>query len=177
MSDVQLKITRNDIARALKTDDQRIIQQFEQLFKLASQTTPYDISNLQWAVDVLASNPPVMPDRLDRMEDVSAFNNVNGMVLIFNATTGKWVAANITAGTGVTISNTAGGITISASTPASITADLTNTNATYLAATNAALANGAAALAATLLNAPVAGNPTKWIKINDNGTPRWIPAW
>jgi len=31
--------------------------------------------------------------------------------------------------------------------------------------------------AGTLLNAPAAGNPTKWIAINDNGTPRFIPTW
>lgn len=37
--------------------------------------------------------------------------------------------------------------------------------------------NNAAAQAGTLTNAPVAGNPTKWIPINDNGTIRNIPAW
>lgn len=39
------------------------------------------------------------------------------------------------------------------------------------------LADGAAAAAGTLTNAPAAGNPTKWIEINDNGTIRKIPAW
>ena len=48
---------------------------------------------------------------------------------------------------------------------------------TNLIRTSVALANGAAAAAGTLLNAPVAGNPTKWIPINDNGTTRYIPAW
>lgn len=40
-----------------------------------------------------------------------------------------------------------------------------------------ALTNGAAAQTATLTNAPAAGNPTKWIPIDDNGTTRYIPAW
>lgn len=40
-----------------------------------------------------------------------------------------------------------------------------------------AYANGAAAAAGTLNNAPAAGNPTKWIPIDDNGTTRFIPAW
>jgi hypothetical protein len=31
--------------------------------------------------------------------------------------------------------------------------------------------------AATLLNAPVSGNPTKWIPIDDNSTTRYIPSW
>jgi hypothetical protein len=37
--------------------------------------------------------------------------------------------------------------------------------------------NGAGSGAGTLTNAPVAGNPTKWVPINDNGTTRYIPAW
>jgi hypothetical protein len=39
------------------------------------------------------------------------------------------------------------------------------------------LANGAAAAAGTLANAPAAGNPTKWVPIDDNGVTRYIPAW
>lgn len=46
-----------------------------------------------------------------------------------------------------------------------------------LLATSAALTNGAAANTGTLTNAPAAGNPTKWIPVNDNGTTRYIPAW
>lgn len=51
------------------------------------------------------------------------------------------------------------------------------TGNTTLHTTSVALTNGAAAAAGTLLNAPTAGNPTKWISINDNGTTRWIPTW
>lgn len=43
--------------------------------------------------------------------------------------------------------------------------------------TSALLANGAAAAAGTLLNAPVAGNPTKWIAIDDGGVTRQVPVW
>lgn len=39
------------------------------------------------------------------------------------------------------------------------------------------LTNGAGAQVATLNNSPTAGNPTKWVAINDNGTTRYIPAW
>lgn len=46
-----------------------------------------------------------------------------------------------------------------------------------LIATSASLTNGAGVSAGTLTNAPAIGNPTKWIKINDNGTIRSIPAW
>lgn len=40
-----------------------------------------------------------------------------------------------------------------------------------------ALTNGAGAGAGTITNAPAAGNPTKWIGINDNGTIRYVPSW
>jgi hypothetical protein len=40
-----------------------------------------------------------------------------------------------------------------------------------------AYSNNAAAAVGTLTNAPVAGNPTKWIPINDNGTVRNLPVW
>lgn len=51
------------------------------------------------------------------------------------------------------------------------------TASTTLHTTTVALTNGAAAAAGTLANAPVAGNPTKWVPINDNGTTRYIPCW
>jgi len=43
--------------------------------------------------------------------------------------------------------------------------------------TGVAFTNNAAAAVGTLTNAPAAGNPTRWIPINDNGTIRNIPAW
>jgi hypothetical protein len=46
-----------------------------------------------------------------------------------------------------------------------------------LCQTKVSLTNGAGSSTATLTNAPAAGNPTKWISINDGGTVRKIPAW
>lgn len=43
--------------------------------------------------------------------------------------------------------------------------------------TSSALTNGAGVALGTLATAPAAGNPTKWIGIDDNGTVRYIPAW
>lgn len=52
-----------------------------------------------------------------------------------------------------------------------------NINSTTMLTANTALTNGAAAASGTLTNAPAAGNPTKWVPINDAGTTRYIPAW
>lgn len=52
----------------------------------------------------------------------------------------------------------------------------TNNNAAALS-TNTTLTDNAGGGAGTLTNAPSAGDPTKWIAIDDNGTPRFIPTW
>jgi len=72
----------------------------------------------------------------------------------------------------------AGGVGVLDCTATSVTISqaLTLAGGTLLA-TSSALTNGAAAQTGTLLNAPAAGNPTKWVPINDNGTTRYIPAW
>lgn len=50
-------------------------------------------------------------------------------------------------------------------------------SSTTLIRTATSLTNGAAAATGTLTNAPAAGNPTKWVPINDAGVTRYIPAW
>jgi hypothetical protein len=50
-------------------------------------------------------------------------------------------------------------------------------NTATLITTSVAMTNHADSQTATLTNAPSAGNPTKWIAINDNGTVRYIPCW
>lgn len=74
-------------------------------------------------------------------------------------------------------------LTINTANAATFAGALTVSGATTLAggatllATTTALTNGAAAQIATLGNSPTAGDPTKWIAINDAGTTRYIPAW
>lgn len=43
--------------------------------------------------------------------------------------------------------------------------------------TSVSLSDNGGVNTATLTNAPLSGNPTKWIAINDNGTVRRIPTW
>lgn len=91
-----------------------------------------------------------------------------------------------TAGVGLDCLNTAeGGLvplyvrasntTISGTT--TVTGNLTVPGGASVIFTSTALTNGAGAAAGTITNAPAAGNPTKWIGINDNGTVRYIPTW
>lgn len=47
----------------------------------------------------------------------------------------------------------------------------------YFARTRTPYFANNAASTATMTNAPVAGNPTKWVAVDDNGTRRYIPMW
>lgn len=62
-------------------------------------------------------------------------------------------------------------------TSLALTGQVTSGAAASFQSTSVALTNYAGAAAGTLANAPAAGNPTKWIAINDNGTIRKIPTW
>lgn len=78
-------------------------------------------------------------------------------------------------GTGVTTATGTGSV-VRADSP-TFTTKVTLPGAATLLFTTAALTNNAAGNVGTLNNAPAAGNPTKWIAINDAGTTRYIPAW
>jgi hypothetical protein len=113
-------------------------------------------------------------ETMNELHDVHAPTPASGNVLIYDAVQTRWEAAAVTAGTNIVVTPSAGGLTIA--TTAAITADLTN-NTGNLIDSSVGLTNGAGASAGTLTNAPTAGNPTKWVPIDDNGTTRYIPAW
>lgn len=100
--------------------------------------------------------------------------SANGQVLVYNTSTARWENNNITQGTNIAVTNSPGGVRID--TTSTITAVLRDNSADLIKST-ATLSNGAGANVGTLNNAPTAGNPTKWVAIDDNGTTRYIPAW
>lgn len=52
-----------------------------------------------------------------------------------------------------------------------------NNRANFLMRTAVSWTDGAAGNTGTLGTAPTAGDPTKWIPVDDNGVTRYIPAW
>jgi hypothetical protein len=58
-----------------------------------------------------------------------------------------------------------------------VAGNITVGDATALIKSSVAMNSGAGVGAGTITNAPAAGDPTKWIPINDNGTTRYVPAW
>lgn len=108
---------------------------------------------------------------------VNTPNGVEAGIQIFQDGVESWTVS-MPAGSG-TLNVKYSGAQLIAFTPTgvAITGTITTSVAGAFHATSVALGNGAGAGAGTLLNAPVAGNPTKWVGINDNGTTRYIPAW
>ena len=91
----------------------------------------------------------------------------------------KWYWQRSPSGTGAAVDATFWNTTVMTLTGAgalTITGQFSQASATF-AKTTTTLTNGAAAQAGTLANAPLAGNPTKWVPIDDNGTTRYIPCW
>lgn len=83
----------------------------------------------------------------------------------------------IDTGSGLTEINGSNGVTNAYLDINGATQKITTGGTDQMIGTQTAFANGAGAAAGTLTNAPAAGDPTKWIPIDDNGTTRYIPAW
>jgi hypothetical protein len=98
--------------------------------------------------------------RWDAAEDYTSTNQGNRFVLNTTAIGATAVAARLTV-------NESGAV---------FSAGITHGSATLLT-TTVNLTNGAAAQVATLNNGPLAGDPTKWVPVNDNGTTRYVPLW
>jgi len=94
--------------------------------------------------------------------------NAGTATALQNARTIGGVSFNGTAN--ITVASATGGFTVTGGA-------LTGLGGASFITTSTALTDGAAAALGTLTNAPAAGDPTKWIGINDNGTLRYIPAW
>lgn len=50
-------------------------------------------------------------------------------------------------------------------------------NAAFMLRSTVTITGGGTAAAPTLTTGPLAGNPTKWLPYDDNGTTRYIPSW
>jgi hypothetical protein len=106
-----------------------------------------DTGTLRWLAGILGTAAAT---------DYSIFDFISGLVRL------KVDAAGL-----VTCNN---GLTVAAGV-------LTTLGGATMHTTSTALTNGAGVAAGTLLNAPAAGDPTKWIGVNDNGTIRYVPSW
>lgn len=160
MSNTPRNLTRAQLAEFVS--DQRALRVLEQLVATANSTTPDSIAIIKAEADaaMLQANNALAAANAAASAATSALANANAALAAIAAlgdmSSQNASAVNITGGT--------------------VAARLKN-NQTKLLESTTTLANGAGAAAGTLTNAPAAGNPTKWVPIDDNGTTRYIPAW
>lgn len=163
----RLHLSRAQLAAFLK--DPQAIRQFEELFKTVDQTVPDGFGEVSIAAETARSTSQQALEELRRIADALE------MLALAPMTDQEGSADNLAPPVviGSLGHQEADSVAISGG---AITAALTG-NQTTLMATSVALTNGAAAALGTLTNAPSAGNPTKWVAIDDNGTTRHIPTW
>lgn len=108
---------------------------------------------------------------------------ISGIIRMQDVEVLGWASGNSTTGADTGISRISAGL-IGVGTGAAGSfagslklTDLFTNNAAALIKTNTTLTDQAGAGLGTLTNAPTAGDPTKWIAIDDNGTTRKIPTW
>lgn len=175
MSNIPRRLTRAQLSEFLP--DPRAVRAFEQLLKQASDLLPADVQTILAAIDDVAVEAASADARA--VQCLDALNRIaDALEVLATAPAGQQAQQSIDDLTPPVQVGTLGqqqrdNVNI---TGGSVTANLTNNQATLLTS-SVTLSNGAATAAATLTNAPVAGNPTKWVAINDNGTTRRIPTW
>lgn len=175
-------LTRNELAEFLPS--QRAIRAFEKLFALFTNDPESLTTRIQEVSVDAGSAVSKAQQALDYLERIAT-----ALELLALAPKPLSVESDILAQTAVssiTVDDLAPAIPLGtlgmqqatnvAITGGTVQAQLKN-NQTILLESTVALANGAAAAAGTITNAPAAGNPTKWVAISDNGTTRYIPAW
>jgi hypothetical protein len=152
-----ISITDLAVSPPVEADNSQDIAQNSQLAAMMAQ---YDQAYA--AIQGAYLNPPANVGTIATQNaDRVAITGGTASLTSVAATTGNIATVNAT-----TVNATTGVIT-----------GLTTAGGAVFHTTNTALTNGAAGSLGTLTNAPAAGDPTKWIGINDNGTTRYLPAW
>lgn len=167
-------LTRNQLAKFLPTPE--AVRAFENLFLQATQLTPSDIGSINENIQITSVSAESAISIANYA--LSIIQNLSEIVQSLEALPPKNEEIkeddiDIIREMGTIASQNSDNISI---TDGNINATLTN-NATQLLETSQTLTNYSGAAAGTITNAPSVGNPTKWIKINDNGTSRYIPCW
>lgn len=169
-----LHLSRAQLAVFLK--DPQAIKQFEELFKLTSQSIPNSFVELTTAIE--ATQVSADSARYIAIQALGELNRIaNALEMLALAP----VQANNVASVDIVPPMQIGTLGEQqadrvAITGGAVVAAITN-NQTILLASSATLSNGAATSLGTITNAPAVGNPTKWVAIDDNGTTRYIPTW
>lgn len=176
MSNAPRRLTRNQLADFLP--DARSIRAFEQILKQVGDLLPNDIKVIFSAIDNVVLSSAAAESRASQCLDAltriaDALELLASAPQYFQQLGPQEDDLRPLVEVGTLGHQQSDRVNI---TNGSVVANLTN-NQTTLLKSSATLTDGAAASIATLTNSPIAGNPTKWVPINDNGATRYIPTW
>lgn len=184
--------TRKDI-EALVSDktgqaNQRMVRALERLFQVAGDELPANIESVVFEAvqaSTMASEAVSAINRLANAIELAALEPTESNDLSADSSLAL-LAPAVQVGTmayqnkdAVDITGgdvDAAGVTNCTISGGTVDSQLTD-NSTDLLKSSVSLSDGAGAVIGTLTNAPYAGDPTKWVAIDDNGTTRYIPAW
>lgn len=175
-------LTRNELAEFLPS--QRAIRAFEKLFALFTDDPESLTTRIQEVAVDAGSAASKAQQALDYLERIATALELLAMApkpasvesdILTQAAMSSTAADDLspTVPLGTLGMQQATNVAITGGT---VQAQLKN-NQTILLESVVALTDGAGAAVGTLNNAPAAGNPTKWVEVNDNGTTLRIPAW
>lgn len=155
-NDYTLNVTRQQLSQIFNADP-RMIKAFEDLFKKTFVDTPAQID---------ASDTSQIPYN----------NNIDATVLNSIILAVTPVILGVVADVLSQVDNVVQDLSLQYTPPTSIDNDLITRQPIAFKST-VHLSDASGVGLATLANAPVSSNPTKWISIDDNGTIRRIPTW
>lgn len=162
-----IKPTRAELSEISK--NQRVLRAIEQLFDIV----PVNLTALQADIDAATAAAVAAQGTADN--NAADIITLTGQVssLSTSLTALSAAVASLVASLGTLSTQDADAVAI---TDGTVQATLTDDTANLIASSTN-LGDGAGVSAGTLTNAPSAGDPSKWVPIDDNGTTRYVPSW
>lgn len=164
-----------ELLALLLNNNQRAIKAFEEMLKNANDILPSEIEviknenevNLNASQNALSVLTELFIDYTNKVDILN--NNLSEILVILNNQD-----ENIEATNGTMAKQNHDSVDLQGGTAFLDSLTMNNGN---LINTQTSLNDNTGALIATLNNSPVAGDPTKWLIISDNGTDLYIPAF
>jgi len=166
MSNLPNTIPRNLLAEVFN-NNARMIKAFEDLIKQVNTEIPADFESVQALTDSFTASITALQVSVADINADLAVVQSNITTIQGNITSIQAVLATL----GTMSTQDANSVAITGGT--AIIDTLTIHNADFIS-TDISLNDYSGVSIGTLTNAPSAGNPTKWVKINDNGTDRFL---
>jgi len=166
MSNLPSKIPRNLLSEVFN-NNLRMVKAFEEVLTQINDAIPTSLDVINQDLITIQTNITAINASIASiLSNITIINN--------DIATLQTNLSNLIASLGTMAYQDASNVAI---TGGSAIIDLLTVHNANFINTNVNLNNYAGANIATFTNSPIAGNPSKWIVINDNGTNRYLPLF